>query len=147
MHKKRLIFTDLYNLHLEIASVLMKPQKTMKTFLGQKEREKLLGFFKKHDSKQVKYTTATQVRRKCTGPDGKIRANISEMSNLGWYEHMTRAKEDLLLFHSYKRPRNISYGQHLTDKQRSMFLDVIGRKSEWRGQKKEKKGIGFSFLH
>ena len=90
MHKKRLIFTDLYNLHLEIGSVLMKPQKTMKTFLGQKEREKLLGFFKKHDSKQVKYTTATQVRRKCIGPDGKIRANISEMSNLGWYEHMAR---------------------------------------------------------
>jgi len=88
VHKKRLIFTDLYNLHLEIGSVLMKPPKTMKTLLGQKEREKLLGFFKKHDSKQVKHTTAEQVRRKCTGPSGKIRADISEMSNLGWYELM-----------------------------------------------------------
>lgn len=60
------------------------------------------------------------------------RSNLAEEARL-FYVSMTRAKEDLLLFHSYKRPRNISYGQDLRDKQRSMFLDLIGRKSEWKG--------------
>ena len=58
------------------------------------------------------------------------RNDIVEESRL-FYVSMTRAKEKLFLFHSYKRPRNISYGQDLIDKPRSRFLDVIGRKSKY----------------
>ncbi|MEA3435705.1 MAG: ATP-dependent helicase [Thermodesulfobacteriota bacterium] len=54
------------------------------------------------------------------------------------YVSMTRAKERIYLFHSYKRPRNISYGQALTEKPRSKFLDALGRKSEWKRLKKKK---------
>lgn len=49
-----------------------------------------------------------------------------------FYVSMTRARENLYLFHSYKRPRNISYGDDLTNKPRSKFLDAIGRESEWK---------------
>jgi DNA helicase-2/ATP-dependent DNA helicase PcrA len=49
-----------------------------------------------------------------------------------FYVSMTRARQKLFLFHSYKRPRNISYGDSLTDKLRSKFLETIGRKSEWK---------------
>jgi DNA helicase-2/ATP-dependent DNA helicase PcrA len=49
-----------------------------------------------------------------------------------FYVSMTRTKEKIYLFHSYKRPRGISYGQELTNKERSKFLDVIGRESEWK---------------
>jgi len=55
--------------------------------------------------------------------------NIEEEARL-LYVSMTRAKERLYLFHSYKRPRNISHGQALTEKPRSKFLDALGRKSE-----------------
>jgi len=48
------------------------------------------------------------------------------------YVSMTRAKEDLYLFHSYRRPRKISYGDNLTNKRRSEFLDAIGRDSEFK---------------
>ncbi len=48
------------------------------------------------------------------------------------YVSMTRVKEDLYLFHAYKRLRNISYGDDLMDKKRSRFLDAIGRPSEWK---------------
>lgn len=50
-----------------------------------------------------------------------------------FYVSMTRAKEKLFLFHSYRRPCNISLGKQVTEKQRSPFLDVIGRPSEYRG--------------
>ena len=59
------------------------------------------------------------------------RGDLVEESRL-FYVSMTRAKEKLYLFHSYKRPRGISYGQELTNKGRSKFLDVIGRESEWK---------------
>lgn len=49
-----------------------------------------------------------------------------------FYVSMARAKEQLYLFHAYKRPRDISYGDDLMDKPRSRFLDAIGRKSEWK---------------
>jgi len=49
-----------------------------------------------------------------------------------FYVSMTRAKEKLFLLHAFKRPRNISYGDVLMDKPRSRFLDIIGRKSEWK---------------
>jgi len=49
-----------------------------------------------------------------------------------FYVSMTRAKEKLFLLHTFKRPRNISYGDVLMDKPRSRFLDIIGRKSEWK---------------
>ncbi len=58
------------------------------------------------------------------------RNDILEESRL-FYVSMTRAREKLFLFHSYKRPRNISYGQALIDKPRSRFLDVLGRKSKY----------------
>ncbi len=48
------------------------------------------------------------------------------------YVSMTRAKENLYLFHAYKRPRNISYGDDLMDKKRSVFLDATERSSEWK---------------
>jgi superfamily I DNA/RNA helicase len=64
--------------------------------------------------------------------------NIAEESRL-FYVSMTRAKEYLYLFHSYKRNRRISYGEKLINKRRSRFLDVIGRKSEWKGKYKAKK--------
>ena len=63
--------------------------------------------------------------------------NIEEEARL-LYVSMTRAKERLYLFHSYKRPRNISHGQALTEKPRSKFLDALGRKSEWKELKKKK---------
>ncbi len=59
------------------------------------------------------------------------RSDTIEESRL-FYVSMTRAKEKLYLFHSYKRPRDISYGQELTNKRRSKFLDVIERESEWK---------------
>lgn len=59
------------------------------------------------------------------------RSDTIEESRL-FYVSMTRAKEKLYLFHSYKRPRGISYGQELINKERSKFLDVIGRKSKWK---------------
>jgi DNA helicase-2/ATP-dependent DNA helicase PcrA len=65
------------------------------------------------------------------------RSDTIEESRL-FYVSMTRAKEKLYLFHSYKRPRDISYGQELINKRRSKFLDVIGRESEWKGHKKKK---------
>ncbi len=54
------------------------------------------------------------------------------------YVSMTRAKEDLYLFHAYKRPRNISYGDDLMNKKRSRFLDAIERPSEWKELKVSK---------
>lgn len=57
--------------------------------------------------------------------------NIEEEARL-LYVSMTRAKEKLYLFHSFKRPRNISYGPELSQKARSRFLDTLGRKSEYR---------------
>lgn len=59
------------------------------------------------------------------------RSDLVEESRL-FYVSITRAKEKLYLFHSYKRPRGISYGQELTNKKRSKFIDVIGRESEWK---------------
>jgi len=58
------------------------------------------------------------------------RSDLVEESRL-FYVCMTRAKEKLFLFHAYKRPRNISYGDNLMDKPRSKFLNTIGRKSKW----------------
>ncbi|UCC40308.1 MAG: ATP-dependent helicase [Candidatus Aminicenantes bacterium] len=49
-----------------------------------------------------------------------------------FYVSMTRAKKNLYMFHAYRRPRNISYGENLTDKRRSEFLDAIGRDSEFK---------------
>lgn len=61
--------------------------------------------------------------------------NIEEEARL-LYVSMTRAKEKLYLFHSYRRPRNISHGQAITEKLRSKFLDTLERKSEWKVLKK-----------
>ncbi len=63
--------------------------------------------------------------------------NIEEEARL-LYVSMTRAKEKLYLFHSYKRPRNISYGPALTEKPRSKFIDALGRTSEWKRLKNKK---------
>lgn len=63
--------------------------------------------------------------------------NIEEEARL-LYVSMTRAKEKLYLFHSFKRPRNISYGPDLTGKTRSEFLNAIGRNSDWKGLRKKR---------
>ena len=60
--------------------------------------------------------------------------NIEEEARL-LYVSMTRAKEKLYLFHSFKRPRNISHGPEITRKERSRFLDALGRKSEYKKPK------------
>jgi DNA helicase-2/ATP-dependent DNA helicase PcrA len=55
-----------------------------------------------------------------------------------FFVSMTRASQKLYLFHAFKRPRNISYGQELTNKPRSKFLDAIGRPSEYKKPKPKK---------
>jgi DNA helicase-2/ATP-dependent DNA helicase PcrA len=57
--------------------------------------------------------------------------NVEEEARLV-YVSMTRAKEKLYLLHSFKRPRNISYGPEMSRKARSRFLDALGRKSEYK---------------
>jgi superfamily I DNA/RNA helicase len=49
-----------------------------------------------------------------------------------FYVSMTRAKQKLYLFHSYRRPGGISYSTKLMQKERSKFLDALGRKSEYK---------------
>ncbi len=60
--------------------------------------------------------------------------NIEEEARL-FYVSMTRAKEKLYLFHSFKRPRDISQGEELIQKNRSRFLDILGRESEYKKPK------------
>ena len=48
-----------------------------------------------------------------------------------FYVSMTRAREKLYLLHSYKRPRNISFGPEITKKKRSRFLESLGRPSRY----------------
>lgn len=57
-------------------------------------------------------------------------SNLEEEARL-FYVSMTRAKEKLYLIHSYKRLRSISFGPEITGKQRSRFLDAIGRPSKY----------------
>jgi DNA helicase-2/ATP-dependent DNA helicase PcrA len=57
--------------------------------------------------------------------------NIDEEARL-FYVSITRAKERAYLFHSWRRPGNISYGKGLTNKRRSRFLDDIGRPSVYK---------------
>ncbi len=58
-------------------------------------------------------------------------SSIAEQARL-FYVSMTRAKENLYLFHSFRRPRGISYGPKWSDKPRSEFLDALERQSEWK---------------
>ena len=58
------------------------------------------------------------------------RSDIEEEARL-FYVSMTRAKQKLYLFHAYKRLRSISYGEAITNKPRSRFLDAIGRRSDY----------------
>jgi len=53
------------------------------------------------------------------------------------YVSMTRAKEKLYLFHSFRRARNISYGPELSEKERSRFLNALGRASEFKRPKQD----------
>jgi len=57
-------------------------------------------------------------------------SSLEEEARL-FYVSMTRAKEKLYLIHSYKRLRSISFGPEVTGKQRSRFLDAIGRPSKY----------------
>jgi superfamily I DNA/RNA helicase len=56
--------------------------------------------------------------------------DISEEARL-FYVGMTRAKENLILCHAFKRPCDISFGQEIMDKPRSRFLDAIGKPSKY----------------
>jgi DNA helicase-2/ATP-dependent DNA helicase PcrA len=56
-------------------------------------------------------------------------SDIVEEARL-FFVSMTRAIDKVLLFHSWKRPRNISYGKEIFHKKRSGFLDVIGKESK-----------------
>ena len=62
--------------------------------------------------------------------------NVEEEARL-LYVSMTRAKEKLYLFHSFKRSRDISYKQDLTGKQKTRFLKAIGRDSVWKGARRK----------
>jgi DNA helicase-2/ATP-dependent DNA helicase PcrA len=64
-------------------------------------------------------------------------SDIVEQARL-FYVSMTRAKEKLYLFHSYRRPRGISYGPEWEDKPISKFLYALGRESEWVQFKEQK---------
>ncbi len=57
--------------------------------------------------------------------------NIVEEARL-FFVSMTRAREYLYLFHSSRRPRNISYGKEMLGKKRSRFLNTIGRASQFK---------------
>lgn len=57
-------------------------------------------------------------------------SSLEEEARL-FYVSMTRAKEKLYLIHSYKRLRNISFGPEIIGKERSRFLDAIGRPSKF----------------
>jgi len=64
--------------------------------------------------------------------------NAVEEEARQFYVSMTRAEETLYLFHSFKRPRNISHGIELSPKDRSRFLDILGRESEYKKPKDTK---------
>lgn len=57
-------------------------------------------------------------------------SSLEEEARL-FYVSMTRAKEKLYLIHCYKRLRSISFGPEVTGKERSRFLDSIGRPSKY----------------
>jgi len=57
--------------------------------------------------------------------------DIEEQARL-FYVGMTRAKKKLFMIHSFKRPRNVSFGIDIVAKTRSRFLDTIGIRSEFR---------------
>ena len=59
------------------------------------------------------------------------RSELAEEARL-FYVSMTRAREKLFLFHAYKRLRGISYGETITKKRRSRFLDTLGIPSEYK---------------
>ncbi len=48
-----------------------------------------------------------------------------------FYVGMTRAKHEVHMIHSIRRPRNVSFGQDITNKPRSRFLDAAGIESDW----------------
>ena len=51
--------------------------------------------------------------------------DLAEEARL-FYVSMTRAKKHLYLFHAFRRPRSISFGEAITHKTRSRFLDAVG---------------------
>jgi DNA helicase-2/ATP-dependent DNA helicase PcrA len=57
--------------------------------------------------------------------------DMEEQARL-FYVGMTRAKDTLFMIHAYKRPRNVSFGSDIMDKERSRFLDAVGIDSEYR---------------
>jgi len=58
-------------------------------------------------------------------------SSVEEEARL-FYVSMTRAREKVYLLHAYKRPRGISYGEEITGKQRSRFLDTLGINSVYK---------------
>ena len=59
--------------------------------------------------------------------------DLAESARL-FYVSMTRAKERLYLFHSSRRPRNVSFGPNITGKKRSRFLEAIGKTSSYKAR-------------
>lgn len=51
--------------------------------------------------------------------------DLAEEARL-FYVSMTRAKKHLYLLHAFRRPRSISFGEAITHKMRSRFLDALG---------------------
>jgi len=57
--------------------------------------------------------------------------DLAEEARL-FYVSMTRAREQLYLLHAFRRPRDISFGQAITNKARSRFLDAVGIRSSYK---------------
>lgn len=58
-------------------------------------------------------------------------SDVGEEARL-FYVSMTRAREKLFLFHAYRRPRDISFGEEIKQKKRSRFLNALGIHSEFK---------------
>jgi hypothetical protein len=56
--------------------------------------------------------------------------DVEEQARL-FYVGMTRAKDKLYMIHSFKRPRDVSFGEDIVKKTRSRFLDAVGIKSRY----------------
>ena len=56
--------------------------------------------------------------------------DVAEQARL-FYVGMTRATESLYMIHSYKRPRDVSFGMDIVSKKRSRFLDALGIDSHY----------------
>ena len=66
-------------------------------------------------------------------PGSSPDVDVEEQARL-FYVGMSRAKRALYLIHSFKRPRDVSFGKDVMKKQRSRFLEAMGLPSKYRSE-------------